>query len=145
MNDSPLLIRPATGADCAALLAFDELHTITPELLATGEIFVAVGAADRPVAYARFNHTFFWKGWVATLVVHPGHRRRGVACALLRQLETVCRTRKMFVSTSLRNVGMQAVLDRCGYRLTGVIDNLGPEPELFYFKQIEPAGAASAR
>ena len=146
MSTTPPCIRLAAPADLEPLRAFDELHVVTPELLAAGEIFVCIDPEGVPIAYAHFDYTFFWKGWVATLVVHPGHRRRGHAAALLAYLESICKTRKIFISTSIRNLAMQGVLARSGYQLTGVIDNLGPtpEPELFYFKLIEAGRSPAA-
>lgn len=133
---TPISVRPATPADIPALDAFDELKNATPEAVAAGELFVAVSADNQPIGYVRFNHSFFWKGWVETLVVDPRYRRRGAATALLGHVESICTAPKIFVSTSLCNTAMQTVLARCGYRLSGVIQDLGPQPELFYFKQL---------
>jgi len=130
----PARVRLAAPADLAALKALDDFHNVTEALIAAGEIFVATGPDDQPLAYAYFNYTFFWKGWVAALLVHPQHRRSGLGSTLLQVLETQCRAPKIFISTSLCNTPMQACLGKNGYKLAGLIENLGPQAELIYFK-----------
>ena len=44
---------------------------------------------------------------------------------------------KLWVSTNIENLAMQAVLHRRGYRLVGVVDELGDVPELFYVKVLD--------
>lgn len=72
------------------------------------------------------------------LYVHPEHRRCGVGTALMRYLESVCQTAKLFTSTNLSNLPMQSLLARLGYELSGVIHNLDEgDPELVYVKRLK--------
>jgi ribosomal protein S18 acetylase RimI-like enzyme len=127
-------VRLATSIDLLVLEQFDELHDVTSETIAAHEIFIAADESNTPRAYARFNYTFFSHGWIATLVTHPAHRRRGLASALLYHLESQCTTPKIFISTNSQNLPMHALLAKHRYTQTGQIENLAPIPELIYFK-----------
>jgi len=53
-------------------------------------------------------------------------------------MESLCRTKKLFTSTNLSNLPMHALLEKVGYKLSGVIDNLDPDdPEVVYFRSLE--------
>lgn len=59
----------------------------------------------------------------------------------MRYSESICQTTKLFTSTNLSNLPMQALLTKLGYRLSGVIHNLDDgDPELVYFKLVGQAG-----
>jgi GNAT superfamily N-acetyltransferase len=71
------------------------------------------------------------------LYVHSKHRRRGVGMALIKHIESQCRTTKLFTSTNQSNLGMQSLLGKLEYELTGVIHNLDEgDPELVFFKRL---------
>jgi hypothetical protein len=60
-------------------------------------------------------------------------------------MEKACGSSRIWTSTELPNLPMQSLLNRCDYRLTGVVENLQKNPELFYFKDLAaPAAAAAA-
>ena len=87
-------------------------------------------------AYAVMDRGFFERDFVHTLYVHPGQRRQGIGLALLRFLESASSGR-LFTSTNLSNLPMQALLDRAGYRLSGVVHDLDPsDPELIYSRSL---------
>jgi GNAT superfamily N-acetyltransferase len=95
--------------------------------------------AGRLAGYVTLVYTFFGNGFVELLFVPPAHRRAGVGLALMRQCESVCRTPRLFTSTNLSNLPMQALLNKLDYTLTGTIHNLDEgDPELVYFKQVQP-------
>lgn len=72
------------------------------------------------------------------LYVHSGWQRHGIGTKLLKHLETVCQTDRLFTSTNLSNVNMQALLAKLGYKLTGVIHDLDEgDPELVYVKYLQ--------
>lgn len=57
----------------------------------------------------------------------------------MQHCESICRTPKLFTSTNLSNVRMQALLNKLGYTLTGTVHNLDEgDPEIFYFKRVRP-------
>ena len=89
------------------------------------------------IGYVVLSHTFYGQGFVEMLYVHPGRRRRGAGAALLRYIESLCRTPKLFTSTNLSNLPMQSLLNAAGYAVTGVIHNLDEgDPEIVYFKRL---------
>jgi hypothetical protein len=52
-------------------------------------------------------------------------------------MEQRCKTAKLFTSTNQSNKPMQVLLNRLGYRPSGVIENLDEgDPELVYMKQV---------
>jgi len=54
---------------------------------------------------------------------------------MMRYLESICRTPKLFTSTNLSNLPMQSLLAKLGYKLCGVIHHLDEgDPELVYVK-----------
>ena len=91
-----------------------------------------------PVGYAVLEYSFYENGFVAVLYVHSTYRRRGVGEALMRHLETVCRTPKLFTSTNQSNTVMQSLLAKLDYVPSGVIHNLDEgDAELVYFKRLK--------
>jgi GNAT superfamily N-acetyltransferase len=103
----------AQTEDIEAILAFDHLAEQEKErvafirrLVGQGACYVAV--QDGLLGYAVLEYTFFEQGFVSLLYVRDEHRRSGVGTALMRYLESICRTRKLFTSTNLSNRPMQA-------------------------------------
>lgn len=84
------------------------------------------------------NYTFYSNGFIDMLYVHSDHRRSGAGGALLRHMESLCQTPKLFTSTNLSNLPMQSLLSRSGYELSGVIQNLDVgDPEIVYYKRVK--------
>ncbi len=97
-----------------------------------------VAVVDGGIAgYMVFAHSFFNRGFIAMLYVHPDHRRTGVGSALVRHAEDLCRTDRIFTSTNRSNLPMQALLNNLGYTWSGIVADLDPgDPELFYSRQL---------
>jgi len=71
------------------------------------------------------------------LVIAPEYRRRGIATSLIRYIESICPTAKLFTSANQSNTIMQALCDRTGFVPSGVIDNLdADDPEVVYYKRL---------
>lgn len=69
-------------------------------------------------------------------MVAPALRGQGIGSTLLAALQQQCRTEKLFTSVNASNTGMQALLLRQGFVLSGQVDNLDDgDPELFYFRR----------
>lgn len=136
-------IRPAVESDIETLCLLDliahqdnERREFIRREVASGTCFVAV-ADGEAIGYGVLNYTFYYNGCIELLYVHSDHRRRGAGEALLRHMEVLCRTPKLFTSTNLSNLRMQSLLAKLGYELSGVIHNLDEgDPEIVYFKRV---------
>jgi len=135
----PFTVRPAGPADVPAIAAVDPVAThddgrraFIVQRVALGQALVALDE-DAVVGYVVLEHTFFERGFVAMLCVHPARRREGIGRTLMRHAERACRTPRIFTSTNRSNLPMQRLLEGLGYRLSGMVDDLDPgDPELFY-------------
>lgn len=138
-----ITIRPAVENDIEALCSLDLIarqdegrREFIRREVASGDCFVAV-TDGTVIGYGVLNYTFYYNGCIDMLYVHSGHRRRGAGEALLRHMETLCRTPKLFTSTNLSNLRMQSLLAKLGYELSGVIHNLDEgDPEIVYLKRL---------
>ena len=90
------------------------------------------------VGYAVLDYNFYSNGMIDMLYVHPDYRRQGVATELIKHIESICKTEKLFTSTNESNLPMQGLMNRMGYIPSGHIDNLDEgDPEIVYFKRLE--------
>ena len=135
-------IRQAEEKDIGAICSFDHLAQIE-ERRRFIQNSVRAGAASvavidgQVVGYAVLEHSFFNRGFIAMLMVHPDHRRAGVGSALVRHVEGLCRSERIFTSTNKWNLPMQSLLHKLAYKRSGTVDDLDPgDPELFYSRQL---------
>jgi ribosomal protein S18 acetylase RimI-like enzyme len=141
-KNGPPEIRLATDADLEGIFQVDssaqmEMHRrqIIHRAVENGTCYIAVG--EKVKGYAILEYTFFEMGFVSLLVIHPDQRRSGLGSGLMRHLESICRTRKIFTSTNQSNLPMQALLSKLGYESSGTIHGLDEgDPELIYKKEI---------
>jgi len=114
----------------------DERRQFIYRSVASGTCFVAV-ADEKVIGYGVLNYNFFYNGCIDMLYVHCDHRQCGAGAALVRHLESLCQTPKLFTSTNLSNLPMQSLLAKLEYELSGVIHNLDEgDPEIVYFKRL---------
>jgi len=133
-------VRLALESDIDSICSFDAIaqrdkrrRNFISRSVASGNCFLAVD--EQVIGYAVLEYTFYDNGFVSMLYVHPEHRRLGVGTRLMKHLESVCQTNKLFTSTNLSNIPMQSLLVRLGYKLSGLIHNLDEDdPELVYVK-----------
>ena len=138
------MIRPAVENDVQTLCSLDliarqeeERREFIRREVAAGTCFVAV-ADGEVIGYGVLNYTFSNNGCIDMLYVDFEHRRRGAGAALLRHMELLCQTPKLFTSTNLSNLRMQSLLAKLEYELSGVIHNLDEgDPEIVYFKRLK--------
>ena len=138
-----ILIRPANESDVEALCSLDLIASCESDrrefirhAVVFGTCFVAVDE-EEVIGYGVLNYTFYGNGHIDLLYVHTGHRRLGAGEALLRHMESLCQTPKLFTSTNQSNLPMQSMLAKSGYALSGVIHNLDEgDPEIVYFKRL---------
>ena len=138
------LIRLAEEFDVGAIASFDHVAqcdhkrvAFIQRSIANRDCYIAI-ADNMIVGYAVLDYSFYENGFISMLYVHPEHRRRGVGEELIKYLEGVCRTTKLFTSANLSNTAMQPLLAKLGYEQSGVIHNLDEnDPELVYFKLLK--------
>ena len=136
-------IRLAFESDIEAMWSFDQVaqhdekrREFVAEAVRAGRVSAAI-VQGSVVGFVILEYTFFQRGFVSLLYVHPDFRRRGVGSALMRHVQGICETPKLFTSTNQSNRRMQALLDKLGYVRSGIIHNLDPgDPELIYFKRV---------
>ena len=136
-------IRPAVTTDIEAVCSFDliarqeeDRREFIRRAVNAGTCYAAV-SEQGVIAYGVLNYGFYHQGYIDMLYVAAGQRRRGAGTALLEHLERQCQTPKLFTSTNLSNLPMQALLAKRGYMLSGVIHNLDEgDPEIVYCKRL---------
>lgn len=133
-------ISPATEQDLAALIALDSIAVQEPQRCEAirrwieQKICFVLRREGKIAGYGVLHYHFFGCGFIELLMVDPALRGQGVGSALLAALQQQCRTEKLFTSVNTSNTGMQALLLRQGFVLSGQVDNLDDgDPELFYF------------
>ncbi len=140
-----LSIRPAVNADVDSICALDRIaqesdprRAFIQRSVEAGTCYIAVTADGRITGYAILDYSFYEQGFVSLLYVHPDWRHQGVGSLLMQHCEQICRTSKLFTSTNLSNLPMQALLAKLGYVLSGVIHHLDEnDPELVYVKYLD--------
>ena len=136
-------IRPAVENDIEVLCTLDHIARRKDERrefirreVAAGNCFVAV-MNEIVIGYGVLNYNFYDNGCIDMLYIDSDHRRCGAGAALLKHMESRCRTSKLFTSTNLSNLPMQSLLAKLGYVESGVIHNLDEgDPEIVYFKRL---------
>jgi ribosomal protein S18 acetylase RimI-like enzyme len=137
-------IRRATSEDSSSLKALDTVIAVDPgrtaliETWLSKDTVVVAELNSEIVGYAVFNHAFFHRGQVDMLMIHADHRGKRIGEHLLKAIENLCDSDKLFVTTNLSNQRMQKLLTRVGYRTCGSIDELDPgDPELVFVKGLK--------
>jgi GNAT superfamily N-acetyltransferase len=127
--------RRATLDDLPQMEVWRDWHHAKRESLEAGECHVAI-VDDAPIGYGILNRSFFDRAWIELLFVAETRRRQGAGNALLEHMERACQETRIWTSTELPNLPMQSLLKKRGYHLTGVVENLQKNPELFYYKDL---------
>jgi len=131
---SRAVIREMRPQERAEVASFTRLAPCESEERACALVALRENAV---VGYAEVAPAFFGRQFVSLLSVHPGHRRQGLATALMKAVESRCKESKLFTSTNLSNQPMQSLLANMGYRLCGVVEELDEgDPELVFVKRL---------
>jgi N-acetylglutamate synthase-like GNAT family acetyltransferase len=143
MDKRTLSIRLAIENDVDKIISFEHIaqqsesrRIFIRRSVATKSCYVA--SYEQIVGYAVLEYSFYEMGFMSMLYVHSDWQRHGVGTKLLKHLESVCQTNRLFTSTNLSNVQMQALLAKLRYKLSGVIHDLDEDdPELVYVKYLQ--------
>lgn len=99
--------------------------------LGEGYIFLVSREGDTPVGYVGAQCVLD-EGYISNVAVSPGHRRRGIAEGLLRELERRGRERDLsFLTLEVRasNIPAIALYEKCGYERVGLRKNYYTHPK----------------
>lgn len=92
------------------------------------------------VGYAVLNHSFFRRETIEMLMIQKEFRGRKIGELLVTNIESYCKSKRLFVSTNQSNFQMQKLLRRLDFRLGGYIHELDPgDPELIFVKDMRVA------
>jgi GNAT superfamily N-acetyltransferase len=87
-------------------------------------------------AYGVLEYSFFGHGFLSIIFVAPEHRRRTIGSQLVRAMEKICNTDRLFTTAARSDIAMQALMAGLQYKRSGRIDNLeDDEPKLVFFVQ----------
>lgn len=136
-------IRQAQENDVSAICSIGHILQVEEERrqfirksVREGIAFVADSNGEI-VGYSVLEHSFFSRGFIAMLMVRPNRHRSGIGSALVRHVEGLCESDRIFTSTNQSNAPMQLLLQKLGYKRSGMFDDLDPgDPELFYSRQL---------
>ncbi|MGA8656059.1 MAG: GNAT family N-acetyltransferase [Chthoniobacterales bacterium] len=132
-------VRKANADDVNLVFAFDQESAkpgrkqFLQRAIGSGNAYVAVQGGSF-VGVGVLEYTFFEHGFISLVYVDPRERRTGVGELILRHLVATCRTSKIFSSTNLSNLPMQALFAKTGFKVSGMIHDLDPnDPEVIYY------------
>ena len=92
---------------------------------------------DQISGFLVYHKHFFSHIFIDLVIVRPTVRRQGVAKTLMKHVENICSTDKIFSSTNKSNEKMQQVFCSLNYVNSGYIDNLDDgDPEIVFFKKL---------
>jgi ribosomal protein S18 acetylase RimI-like enzyme len=139
---APPVIRLATQADLEGIFQVDPTakreklrKEIIRRAVENGACYIDAG--EKVKGYAILEYNFFEMGFISLLVIDPDGRRTGLGSGLMRHLESICKTGKLFTSTNQSNLPMQALLSKLGYERAGIIHGLDEgDPELIFMKKL---------
>ena len=138
------IVRLARRADIDSIIELDPIarqqpgrRTFIAHSVAADQCWVVAEVEDPLllIGYGVLNKAFFEHDFIPLIMVKDSARRRGVARAIMRALESHCQGRKLFTSTNTSNVAMRQLLAQLGFIASGQIENLDDgDPELVFVK-----------
>jgi hypothetical protein len=139
-----LLIQRATGIHLDSIYGLDpharsdaSRRDFIQRSVSFGNCYIGTLEDESLVGYGVLEYSFFNYGFVPLLYIGLDHRRHGHGLALMKYLESYCRTAKLFTSANHSNIPMQMLLRKLAYKLSGVLHDLDEnDPELIYCKSI---------
>jgi GNAT superfamily N-acetyltransferase len=142
----PFIIREATAGDVDDILNLETQITglshvrereIVGAAISAHDCLVSTDDAESVIGYVVLaQKSFFGRDFVRLLGVSDGHRRLGVATALLAGALAQCATKTVFISTNESNVVMRSLLAHDGWTFSGSLSGIDDgDPEFVFWKQ----------
>ena len=139
-----ILVKKATERELESIRTLDSMmlgnnsrEDFLANAVSAGQCLVA-RIEDIVVGFGIIDHSFYGQGFISLLMVHPEHRRRGVAATLIHHIESLCSTEKLFTSTNESNIIARQVYEALGFVKSGHIENLDEgDSEIIYFKRLK--------
>jgi ribosomal protein S18 acetylase RimI-like enzyme len=146
-----LIIKTATDDELEDIRTIDSMtlgsnrrRDFLTEAVKAGRCLVA-DVGGKVAGFGILEQTFYGQGFISLLIVHPDNRRKGVATALIRRMESACPTKKLFTSTNESNIAAQKTYESLDFVRSGYIENLDEDdPEIIYFKHLGDAAQEGA-
>src|SRR5210317_1215473 len=135
------MIRIGNQEDVALLDSFDPFGGSREEEVAEQRLHVFETDHGQPIGYISVaGYTFHDFPYITFLLVHPAHRRAGIATALLDHVEALNKGQRVFISAESDNLPMLSLLEKRTYRRSGALRGLnGPHTgveEVFFYKDV---------
>lgn len=87
--------------------------------------------------YGVLSHGFFGRSFIEMIYIKESHRSRGFGPEIILYLQAYSQSDVLFTSTNESNSQMQHVLEKLGFKHSGIIHNLDPgDPEIVYCKNL---------
>jgi ribosomal protein S18 acetylase RimI-like enzyme len=142
-----ITIEKAAENDIETICTLDSMSLSNPSrreflvnAIKAGQSFVAK-TQNTIVGFGILEQSFFGQCFISLLLVHPNYRKRGVATAIVKYIESICPTEKIFTSTNKSNVVAQRMFESLDFVKSGYIENLDEgDPEIIYFKRLRGKG-----
>jgi GNAT superfamily N-acetyltransferase len=134
-----ITIRLANQADEKAIDVFDAFRGNRPTEISRQEVWVAeisIGGRNEIAGYITFNHSFYRKPFIKYLNTNPQYSRQGIADALVKYIEDLCKGKKLFISTEADNFAMLRFFEKHQYRLVGMVNEIQAAAEVVFCKDV---------
>lgn len=137
-------IKKATGRELADILQIDVMtigngsrKKFISGAVRSGRCLVAMESGKVAGFGILGTSLLFNQEFIELLIVRPEHRRHGFATAIIKRIESMCRTVKLFTSTNESNIPAQKTFEANGFVRSGYIENLDEgDPEVIYLKRL---------
>ncbi len=135
-------IQQAALSQCEEIISLDE--SVVGSRSRAGQICQGVENGlvhvitirQKIVAFSLLSNNFYGKHFLELLIVEQGYRRKGLGEMLLCAVQQQCGEERLFTSTNSSNLPMQKLLEKCGFKRCGWIDQLDEDdPEIIYCYQ----------
>jgi ribosomal protein S18 acetylase RimI-like enzyme len=141
-----LKIQKANKKHLKVLLNFDPLvgkllgrYELHVHSINNGNTYIAF-KNEQLIGFIIFNYQLFGNAFIELLQIDKEFRGKGYGSMLIKYVESICETEKLFISTNKSNEPMNKLLSKLGYLPSGHLENINEEDwdyEMFFVKFIK--------